>query len=133
MTGEQIQARFRESPFSSFLQLEVMKAQGDSLTVRMPLRDEIRRSAGVQQFHGGALATLADIAGDFAVALLVGGPVPTVRIDVDYLRPATGNWVEATATVRRQGRTLSTVDIELTREDGQLVALGRGTYVSVPG
>lgn len=133
MTPEAIQQHFQKSPMSSFLQLQVIGAQAQSLTVRMPMRDELRRSAGVQQFHGGAIATLADIAGDFATALLAGAPVPTVSISVDYLRPATGNWIEATATVRRRGKTLSTVDIEIVREDGELVALGRGTYVSTPG
>lgn len=133
MTPVQIQQRFEASPFSRFLQLKVVHAEGATLTVRMPLRDEIRRSEGVQQFHGGALASLADIAADFAVAMLVGGPVPTVRIDLDYLRPAVGDRVDAVATVRRQGKTLCTVDVELVREDGQLAALGRGTYLSTPG
>lgn len=133
MNAQEIQAHFEKSPFSKFLQLEVRGAGEQRLTVRMPIRPEICRAGAQQQFHGGAIATLIDVAGDFAVALLVGGPVPTVKIDVDYLRPATGAWVEATAVVRRKGRTLSTVDIDVVREDGELVALGRGVYVSTPG
>jgi uncharacterized protein (TIGR00369 family) len=133
MNADDVQAHFEKSPFSKFLQLQVRSAGEQALTVRMPIRAEICRAGGQQQFHGGAIATLVDVAGDFAVALLVGGPVPTVKIDVDYLRPATGAWVEATAVVRRMGKTLSTVDIDVVREDGELVALGRGVYVSTPG
>lgn len=133
MNAEAIQARFEASPFSAFLGLQVAGIHDGALTVRMPARPEIWRSAGVQQFHGGAIATLIDITGDFAVAIRAGGPVPTVKIDVDYLRPASGDWLEATAVVRRSGKTLSTVDIEVKRPDGELVALGRGVYLSTPG
>ena len=133
MTRDLIEQRLRESPLSRFLQLELLRAQDASVTVRMPLRDEIRRNSTAHQFHGGAIATLADITGVFAVALGAGGPVPTVSITVDFLRPATGDWVDAMATVRRSGRTLATVDIEVVRDDGVLVALGRGTFLSTPG
>jgi len=133
VNAEEIQRHFENSPFSKFLQLQVRSASEQALVVRMPLRPEICRGGAYQQFHGGAIATLIDVAGDFAVALLVGGPVPTVKMDVDYLRPAMGQWVEASAMVRRKGRTLSTVDMEVVREDGQLVALGRCVYVSSPG
>jgi uncharacterized protein (TIGR00369 family) len=133
MNAEDIQRHFEQSPFSRFLGLRVQGLQDQALTVRMPARAEICRNGGGLQFHGGAVATLVDIAGDFAVAMLAGGPVPTVKIDVDYLRPATGQWLDATATVRRKGRTLSTVDIEVKREDGELVALGRAIYMSSPG
>ena len=56
---------------------------------------------------------------------------PTVHLAVDYLKAGTGEWLDATATVRRKGRSLSTVDVEVLRPDGELVALGRAVYIEL--
>ena len=90
LTAEQIQATFDASPFISFLGLRVVSldyATG-SLTVTMPMRQEIERRAGTRQFHGGPIAAFIDIVGDFAVGMAVGGGVPTINLRIDYLRPA---------------------------------------------
>jgi uncharacterized protein (TIGR00369 family) len=120
----------RQGPMADFLGIVVVESDCEAglLVLRMPFRPEISRG-GRNQFHGGALATLIDLAGDFAVGMRLGGGVPTASLHIDYLRPATGAWVQARALVRRQGRTLATVDVELTCADGTLVALGRGTFV----
>ncbi len=125
-----VQALLDNSPMAHFLGLRVVESDCDAgvLVLRMPLRPEICRTGG-EQFHGGALASLIDTAGDFAVGMRVGGGVPTASLHIDYLRPAPGAWVQARAVVRRQGRSLATADIEVTLPDGTLVALGRGTFV----
>jgi uncharacterized protein (TIGR00369 family) len=130
-----LNAIFERSPFMSRMKLEVVSMDHDAarLTVRMPLSPEIERRAGTQQFHGGSLATLIDVVGDFAVGMLVGGGVPTMNLRIDYLRPAIGAYVEATATVRRMGRTSAVVDIDVTSAEAKLVAVGRGTYVPTTG
>jgi acyl-coenzyme A thioesterase PaaI-like protein len=38
-----------------------------------------------------------------------------------------------TATVRRAGRTLAIVDIDVADSEGRLVAVGRGCYATSPG
>lgn len=130
-----LNAIFERSPFMSRMKLEVVSMEHDAarLTVRMPLSPEIERRAGTQQFHGGSLATLIDVVGDFAVGMLVGGGVPTMNLRIDYLRPAIGAYVEATATVRRMGKRSAVVDIDVTSPDAKLVAVGRGTYVPIAG
>lgn len=130
LTSAQLQVLLDKSPIANFLGLQVIESDCDAgvLVVRMPIRAEISR-VGSEQFHGGALATLIDVAGDFAVGMRLGGGVPTASLHIDYLRPAVGAWVQARAFVRRQGRSLATVDIEITLPDGTLAALGRGTFV----
>jgi len=76
---------------------------------------------------------VADIAGDIAIAVRVGGGVPTINLRVDYLRPGTGTFLEARATVRRLGRTIATADIDVFDDQERLCAIGRGTYSSVVG
>ena len=99
----------------------------------MELRPELERMPGTGQWHGGAIAGLIDTAGDFALVLNSGGPVPTINFRVDYLRPATTRKLTATATVRRAGRTVGVVDIDVADEQGRLVAVGRGCYGTQPG
>ena len=130
LTAEQIQATFDASPFISFLGLRVVSldyATG-SLTVTMPMRHEIERRAGTRQFHGGPIAAFIDIVGDFAVGMAVGGGVPTINLRIDYVRPAMGSVLTAIARVRRSGRTVALVDVDVHDEQQSLVAVGRGTY-----
>lgn len=135
LSAADIQGHFDASPFMSFLGLQVAAVDHEraELTVTMPMRPEIERRGGTAQFHGGPIAAFIDCVGDFAVALVVGGGVPTINIRIDYLKPAVGKSVTATARVRRAGRTVTVVDIDVHDEANALVAVGRGTYSSQRG
>jgi uncharacterized protein (TIGR00369 family) len=135
LTASAIQAVLDGSPFIRFFGMKVVSADpaGAVLVLAMELRPELERRAGTGQWHGGALAGLIDTAGDFAVAMGLGAPVPTINFRVDYLRPAMTARLEATARVRRSGRTVAVVDIDVHDAEGRLVAIGRGTYGSQPG
>ena len=132
MSQAQIQERFDVSPFISTLGLEVLSLDYESseLTVKMPLQPNMERRAGSKQFHGGPIASFIDTVGDFAGGMMVGGGVPTINIRVDYLKPAVGDFLRAVARVRRAGRTVTIVDIDVLNEQDSLVAVGRGTYAS---
>ena len=132
---ETIQAMMDDSPFIRFFGMRVTAADAATSTVavEMTLRPELERAPGTGQWHGGALAGLIDTAGDFALVLGSGGAVPTINFRVDYLRPATTPTLKATARVRRAGRTVGVVDIDVEDEAGRLVAVGRGCYGTQPG
>ena len=74
------------------------------------------------------IASFIDVVGDFAIGMMVGGGVPTMNLRVDYLKPAVGAALHGTAVVRRRGRSVAIVDIDVTDAKGSLVAIGRGTY-----
>jgi len=135
LSVEQIQAIFDASPFLGFLRLRVVALDHDAgtLTVSMPMRPELERRLGTGQFHGGPIAAFIDVVGDFAIGMAVGGGVPTINLRIDYLRPAAGGALTGTARVRRAGRTVALVDVEVYDEQGALVAVGRGTYSPQPG
>ena len=126
---------FDRSPFIGWLGLKVVSLDHErqEIMVRMAMRSELERRAGTRQFHGGPIAALIDIAGDFAIGMLIGGGVPTMNFRTDYLRPAIGQSITGIGRVRRQGRTVALVDIEITDEVGKLVAVGRGTYTPQTG
>ena len=130
LTVEQIQAIFDASPFLGFLRMSVVALDHDAgtLTVSMPMRPEFERRLGTGQFHGGPIAAFIDVVGDFAVGMAVGGGVPTINLRIDYLRPAVGGVLTGTARVRRAGRTVALVDVEVYDEQRSLVAVGRGAY-----
>ncbi|QUS40038.1 PaaI family thioesterase [Tardiphaga alba] len=130
-----IEAIFARSPFINFMNLEVLRVDHDKseFAVRMPLRPEYERREGTQQFHGGAIAALIDVVGDFAIGMMVGGGVPTMNLRIDYLRPGVGAFLEGVAVVRKTGRTSAVIDIDIFSEDRKLVAIGRGTYVPITG
>jgi len=135
LTAEQVQAIFDRSPFISFMNLHVISVdlERQELTVRAPMRAEFERAAGSGQWHGGPVAALIDTVGDFALAMLIGHPLPTVNFRVDYLRPAIKTHLIAVARVRRIGRSVGTADVDVTDEKGALLAIGRATYATASG
>ncbi|MCW5774766.1 MAG: PaaI family thioesterase [Rhodospirillaceae bacterium] len=135
-TLSDIQAFLDSSPFNRFLGLKVehLDAEKGEIAMRMPMRPELERGGPVSgQFHGGPVAALIDTVGDFAVAIMVGGGVPTINFRVDYLRPSTGAALVGKAIVRRVGRTVGVVDVDVFDEQNRLTAVGRGCYGAQPG
>jgi uncharacterized protein (TIGR00369 family) len=129
-TREEIQAMLDRSPFIKFCNMRVTEvdAERERIVVIMPMRPELERGLGTGQYHGGPIASLIDVAGDFALVLKTRGAVPTINFRVDYLRPATNTTLTATAWVRRAGRTVGVVDVDVHDNAGKLVAVGRGCY-----
>ena len=132
---EELREFFTTSPFisASGMQIAEIDAEAETLTVTMSLLPEFERFAGSGQFHGGPIASLIDTAGCFALVMLLGRGVPTVNFRTDYLRPAIKTSLTAIAQVRRVGRTVGVVDVDVVNDEGKLVAVGRGTFGSNAG
>jgi uncharacterized protein (TIGR00369 family) len=126
---EQLQEQLLRSPFNAFLNLEVQSVNLDrqELVVHVQMRPEFERMAGSGQWHGGPIAAAIDVTGDYALAMLIGNPLPTIHLSVDYLRPAHGR-LKLVARVRRRGKTVGVVDVEVLNESGVLLAVGRASY-----
>lgn len=79
--------------------------------------------------HGGVISTLMDNTGWYAAMSTLDNDYTavTMEIKINYLKPASGNYLLAKAVVKRQGKTTSFVTIELMCED-KLVAYSTGTY-----
>ncbi|MCZ6531764.1 MAG: PaaI family thioesterase [SAR324 cluster bacterium] len=125
-----IQELLDNSPFISFMGLQVISLDPEQgvIVIKMPMRPEFERRGGTGQIHGGAIAALIDIAGDYALVMRVGVGVPTINFRTDYLRPASDQHLTATATVRQAGRSIAVVDVDVHDGNGKLIAVGRGTY-----
>jgi uncharacterized protein (TIGR00369 family) len=135
LTKDEIQAMLDRSPFIKFCNMRVTEvdAAGERIRVTMPMRPELERGPGTGQYHGGPIASLIDVAGDFALVIRTRGGVPTINFRVDYLRPATNTSLTATAWVRRAGRSIGVVDVDVHDDSGKLIAVGRGCYSMTVG
>jgi len=132
LNRQQIQERLLQSPFNAFLDLEVVTADPEKqeVVMRLKMRPEFERLDGTRQWHGGPIAAAIDIVGDYALAMLFGKPLPTINLRVDYLRPGKDTLTLA-ARIRRSGKTVGVVDVDVLNEGGELIALGRANYSTV--
>ncbi|HVW71064.1 MAG TPA: PaaI family thioesterase [Steroidobacteraceae bacterium] len=135
VTREELAALLQESPFHQLLGLTLVAFDpaAQSVTVGCAFSPRVERSPGTGQFHGGVIASLIDIAGDFALIGVIGKGVPTINFRVDYLRPALNADLVARARVRKAGKTVGVVDIDVEDGTGRLIAVGRGCYGTQPG
>ena len=130
-----LQASMDASPFIKNAQMSVTSVdhERDSITVTMPLLPEFERAPETGQFHGGPIASLIDTAGCYALVMILKSGVPTVNFRVDYLRPAFNTSLRAVANVRRVGKTVGVVDVDVFDDSERLVAVGRGTFSNQTG
>ena len=133
-TLECCQAALGASPFQQALGLNATGLDPDApeIEITLPYSGAAARSAGSDQLHGGVLASLIDIAGDYVLAIRLGRFPPTINLHTDYLRPSHGT-VRARARIVRLGRTIGVADVEVFDAGDRLVAAGRGTYATGGG
>lgn len=130
LTAAELQERLEQSPFIRSLGLVVTEADParQSVTMKLTMKPEFERVAGSGQWHGGPLAAVIDTVGDYALVMSIGRPLPTINFRVDYLRPAVNTALTVTARVRRAGRSVGVVDVDVLDSAQNVVAIGRATY-----
>jgi len=123
------------SPFIAFLGLQVVSADPEKqeVVMRLAMRPEFERGRASGQWHGGPIAAVIDTVGDYALIMMLGRGLPTINFRVDYLRPAVGTGLVATARVRRAGKSVGVVDVDVADDAGRVVAIGRATYSTLAG
>ena len=134
LTKEQIQKALTHSPFIASLGLEVTEVDpaNQQITMRAVMRPEFERGARTGQWHGGPIAAIIDTVGDYALVMMLGRPLPTINFRVDYLKPAVNTALTIVGRVRRSGKSVGVVDIDVLDDAKSLVAIGRATYSTLP-
>jgi len=135
MDRDALQVMLDAAPYHQVVRMvvEEVDAEAGRFVLRLPFQPNLQRVPDAPQVHGGPIASVIDTAGTFAVVATVGHGVPTINLRIDYLRPAIDTDLVATATVRRVGRTVAVCDVDLTDDQGRLVAVGRGTWGTAAG
>lgn len=120
-------SEFPLPPYYETVGIEITDVEPGYAEGRLPLTESISASPSTLIAHGGAVASLADSVGYWAVTAANDfATTPTVDLRLDYLAPATAD-MTATATVTRNGTSVGTVDVDVATAD-DVVAVARGSF-----
>ena len=125
---ETLAGMVRGCAFHEWLGVELVSLDQTGIVIRMPWRAEFVSDPDRGYAHGGVLASLVDLAADYAVAARLGRGVPTVDMRVDYHRAAMPGPLVARAAVIKVGGTLATAEARIFDERDELVARGRALF-----
>jgi uncharacterized protein (TIGR00369 family) len=131
-------------PFNRFLGLKIVTLDTENVSVKVKMKEGLIGNFIRGMIHGGVISSLIDIVGGLLAAAQVikkmdGMPakdlarrierVSTVDIRVDYLIPGIGDYFLCNGSVIRMGEKVATIGMELSNDGGEVIALGRGTYL----
>lgn len=123
-------SELEQGPFSSALRLKIeARGEGD-VAVRMPFGEGILNAGGPGvPIHGGAIAALADVAACAAVwTMPQTSSSATISMTVNYVAPAVKTDLVARARVRRAGKRIASIAVEIRDQQGALIADALVTY-----
>ena len=135
MTDAQIAARVADSfARQSLMQTfgaEILEVRRGAVLLRAPITDRTQQQHGFA--HAGLTFALGDTAAGYAALTQMPetDEVVTSELKINLLAPGTGRYLQAAGRVVRAGKRLVVVTAEVTREDGELIALLQGTMVPV--
>lgn len=118
------------APFAAILALRIESADDGVVVARMPFRPTILNDGGPSApVHGGAIATLADFAACAAVWTLEQTVrSATVAMSINFTGPAIQSDLIARATVKRAGKRIASVAVEIRDRADALIADALVTY-----
>ena len=132
MSLEQVDALVRRGPFHQWLGLKVVAVGEGTVEILATWRPEWVVNPDRGYTHGGILASLVDLAADYALVSKTGRGVPTIDLRVDYHRPAMQGNLRCLGTVVKFGGQVSVAEARILDADGKLLASGRGVYMTAP-
>jgi len=114
------------------------------VTGRIDMKPDLVGHYAHNRLHGGVISAGLDAMGGLAVMAAIGArhmdepplqrlhrfaKLGTIDLRIDYLRPGTGAWFEATAEVTRLGGRIGSTQMRLVNDAGALIATGAAAYV----
>lgn len=93
------------------------------LKISMPVNEQVHQPLGI--LHGGATAAMAESVGSSLSAVLIDSKthfINGIQLNCSHLKSKTEGMVYATAQVIHKGRTLHSVEIKVTDEEGRLIS-----------
>ena len=113
------------SNFDDLLGLKMITAGGDRVVAELPVGTHLLQPTGI--VHGGVHATVVETTASVGASLWLGEGRAAVGISnhTDFLRPVSDGTLHIEALPVQQGKTLQLWRVEVTDEQGRLVASGR--------
>jgi uncharacterized protein (TIGR00369 family) len=133
---EHLRQIFHQTPLHALLGFEFHDLEDQGVVrVSMPVRESAFNASG--NLHGGAIATLIDVAAGSCAARASGfdpltQSLVTADLHVRYLGRPKGDTVTAEARLMRAGRMLIVVEIRVTDPSGAMIAFSDFSAMVVP-
>jgi uncharacterized protein (TIGR00369 family) len=129
-TQKMAMASLERAPFSALLELKIISAENGVAEVRMPFSEKLLNDGGPDvPIHGGAIASLADFAACAAVwSLEATQRSATISMTVNYTGPGVQSDLVARAVVRRAGKRVASIGVEVRDRRDALIADALITY-----
>ena len=129
--SQQASTERQDGPFAELLGIRPGASADGVGTAFMTVADRHRQGAGVVQ--GGLLVALADYAFFRACRSVLeeGEHAVTIELKLNFVAPARDGELTARSSIKSRGGRIIVGDMEITGEDGQLIATGLGTYMTV--
>ena len=126
-------AHLASQPFSVLLGARLLAFGADHTVLELDVRTDLLQQNGF--LHGGVVAYAADNSLTYAGGAALGPAVLTGGMTIEYLRPAVGVTLRATAQVIHAGsrRALCSCDVEMVTDDGESrrCAIAHGTIYPI--
>lgn len=114
-------------PFHDLIGLRVTEMKDGSATVVFDKTEELYNAFG--GIHGGAIATLIDVASAMAIRSAqpdIRGSA-TISLSISFVEASSGK-LKAVGTVTRLGGTIAATEAKVTDEAGKLIAQAIGSF-----
>jgi len=119
-------------PFSVLLGAELTGFSEGSAELKVPIRDDLKQQHGF--LHGGVISYAADNALTYAGGSALAPDVITSEFKINYMRPVTGNFIVARATVIHAGKNQAVCRCDVYAVTGateNLCATAQGTITKI--
>lgn len=112
------------SAFDRLIGLRFDEVTRDGVTASFEIKPDLMQPYGI--LHGGVLCTVVETVGSMSgAAWLRGGAVVGTSNHTNFLRPTREGRLTARSTPVQRGRTQQLWDVDVTDEQGRLVARGQ--------
>jgi uncharacterized protein (TIGR00369 family) len=119
-----------QQPFTALLGIKIESASEGEASARLPFGLKLLNAGGPNvPIHGGAIATLIDIAACAAVwSLPTTSRSATIGMTINYVGAGISSDLVARAKLRRAGKSIASLTVEVRDKADALVADGLVTY-----
>lgn len=115
----------KNDPFSRWMGVEIIEVNEGSCTIRCTVNSSMLN--GFQIAHGGIIFSLADTAVAFASATF-GRIVLAIDHSISFIKKAAaGDILTAKAETVSMGRKTGVINVEITNDSDELIAVMKGT------
>lgn len=134
---------FNEIPFNKTLGIRIVSLSHEESTVSFESREEHVGNFLKGILHGGVISSILDATGGIVamasiihrnlntekadLAALI-GKCSTIDLNINYLRPGRGEIFTAKGYMIKSGSKISFTRMEFIADNGELVAIGTGTF-----